>query len=70
MTDLRRYTLQQLFRNYKESHTITGLAMPVLTESCSDLSEQEKRIIAEVAEQYEITQIEFNDARLPVAELS
>ena len=70
MNDLRRYTLQQLFRNYKESHTITGLAMPVLTECCSKLSDQEKQVIVEVAAQYEITQIEFSDTRLPVAELS
>ena len=70
MTDLRRYTLQQLFRNYKESHTITGLDMPVLTECCSKLSEQEKKVIAEVAAQFEITQIEFSDTRLPVTELS
>jgi hypothetical protein len=70
MDDLRRYTLQQLFRNYKESHMFTGLDMPVLSECCSELSRQEKRLIAEVAEQYEITQIEFSDQQLPVAELS
>lgn len=68
MTDSRRYTLQQLFRNYKESHQITGLEMPVLAENASDLNEEDKKLIAELALEYDITKICFNDAQMVVCE--
>lgn len=68
MTDSRRYTLQQLFRNYKESHHITGLDMPVLSENASDLDDDDKKLIAELAMEYDITKISFNDTQMVVCE--